>query len=180
MLLELPTGLPQPPLPTLRARNDPLLIKLKLRLDTLLRLPLGELLGGRGAQLLPGPGKELAPPLGRPQLLGQLITPRIAIQLILGLIGRPVLGHDLPGEPTEVTGRVRVRVARHPRAVNRDHLRPHQPRLTAQPQNLAEQLSQRLLVPAHEPRDRRVIRHQVAGNHPIGHVLTAITLDRPR
>jgi hypothetical protein len=91
-----------------------------------------------------------------------------------------VLGHDLPGELTEVTRRVRVRVARHARAVNRDHLRPHQPRLTAQPQHLAEQVSKRLLVTNHEPRDRRVISYQVAGNHPISHILAAVTLDRPR
>jgi hypothetical protein len=69
MLLELPTGLSQPALPALRARDDPLLIKLKLRLDRFLRLRLGDLLGGR-AQLLPGVGEELTPPLGRPQLLG--------------------------------------------------------------------------------------------------------------
>ena len=79
MPLELAASLAQPALPALRARNDPLLIKLKLRLDRFLGLRLGQLRGGRGAQLLPGPGEELAPPLGRPQLLGELIAPRIAI-----------------------------------------------------------------------------------------------------
>jgi hypothetical protein len=36
---------------------------------------------------------------------------------------------------------------------------------------LAEQPTQRLLVTTDEPRDRRVIRHHVARDHPIGHIL---------
>ena len=47
-------------------------------------------------------------------------------------------------------------------------------------QHLAEQLAQRPLVPADKARDRRVIGDQVAGDHPIGHVLATVTLDRPR
>ena len=35
-------------------------------------------------------------------------------------------------------------------------------------------------MPHHEPRDRRVIRHNVAGNHPVRDILAAVTLNRAR
>src|ERR1019366_1475713 len=129
--------------------------------------------------LLPSLAEELAAPLGRLQLLGELITTRVPVQLVLGLIGRLVLSQDLPGDLPEITVRIRARRPRHPRAIDRYHLRLRQPRLTTQPQHLAEQVSKRLLMPNHEPRDRRVIRHHIAGDHPIGHILATVTLDRP-
>src|SRR5437899_389671 len=105
MLLELAASLAQPALAALGPRHDPLLIKRELRLDRFLGLRRGQLLGGRSAQLLPSLAEELAASLGRLQLLGELITTRVPVQLILGLIGRLVLSHDLPGDLPEITRR---------------------------------------------------------------------------
>ena len=55
-------------------------------------------------QLLAGLAEELAPTLRRAQLLGQLITTRLAELLVLGLIGRPGLGQDLPRDLLEARG----------------------------------------------------------------------------
>src|SRR6202035_3437327 len=43
-----------------------------------------------------------------------------------------------------------------------------------------EQATQRLLVAANEPRDRRVIRNQIGRDHPICNVLATVTLDPAR
>ena len=67
-----------------------------------------------------------------------------------------------------------------PRPVDRDHPRPHQPRLITQPQHVAEQLRQRRLMLGHEPRDRRVIRALQRRDHPKRHILLARPLDLPR
>jgi len=32
-------------------------------------------------------------------------------------------------------------------------------------------------MPANEPRDSRVIRHQIASDHPVGHILAAVPLN---
>ena len=181
LLLELAAGVAQPTLPALDARDDPLRVELELRLGRRLalrlRLVADQLLA---LELLLGVAEELAPALRRAQLLGQLITPRLAIQLVLGLVGRLVLGEDLLRDLLELQVGIRVRVPRQPSAVDRDQPRLHQPSLIAQPQHLAEQLGKRRLVPTDEPGDRRVIRHHVARDHPIGHVLATVTLDRPR
>jgi hypothetical protein len=83
MLLELTPALSQPPLPTPVAREDPLLVKHQLRLGDLL---IGSVLvfGLLAPALLPGPAEELATPLGRLQLLGQLVAARVPVQLVLG------------------------------------------------------------------------------------------------
>jgi hypothetical protein len=130
--------------------------------------------------LPPSPAEELTAPLCRAQLLGQLIAARIATELILGLIGRPGLRQDPTRDLVELNVRLRARVARQPRAVDRHHPRPDQPRSVTQPQHPSEQVSQRPLVPLDEPRDRRAIGDQVAGDHPLGHVPTTATLDRAR
>src|SRR5947209_12897404 len=150
MLLELAAGLTHPALPALGTRNDPLLVKHQLRLGQSLTGRLS-VLGLLAPQLLPSLAEELTAPLGCLQLLGELITTRVSEQLVLGLVGRPVLSQDLPGDLPKIAGRVRVRRPRHPRAVDRDHLRLRPPRLTTQAQHLAEQVSQRLFVPNHEP-----------------------------
>jgi hypothetical protein len=41
----------------------------------------------------------------------------------------------------------------------------------AEPEHLAKQVGQPPLMQADAPRDRRVIRNQIAGDHPIGNVL---------
>ena len=77
--------------------------------------------------------EELAPPLRGAQLLGQLITTRLAELLILGLVGRLDLGHDLPRDLLELLVALRAGVRRDPRAIDRHHPRasPTPPRRTA-------------------------------------------------
>jgi hypothetical protein len=106
VLLELALALAHPPLPPLGARHDPLRVELERHLLGRLRLGPG-LLAQRGELVLapelpPRLAKELAPALRRAQLLGQLITARLAIELILGLVGRPGLGEDLARDPVEL------------------------------------------------------------------------------
>jgi hypothetical protein len=184
MLLKLALALAQPALASLRARHDPLRVELQRYLLGRLRLGL-RLLARHGVlvsapELSPRLAKELASALRRAQLFGQLITARVAVELVLGLVGRPGLGHDLPGDLVEFVVDLRAGVAGDPRAVDPDHARLHQPRPIAEPEHLAEQLAQCPLVPADEARDRRVIGNQIAGDHPAGHVLATVTLDRTR
>jgi hypothetical protein len=124
--------------------------------------------------------QPLAATLACAQLLGQLVAALVAVELILGLISRDRIGDDLPGDLVIVDVAVAVCVARHLGAVHRDHARPDQPRPLTQPQHRSEQATQRLLVAAQKPRDRRVIRHQIPADHPERDVLAAMRLDRPR
>src|SRR3954452_12301885 len=85
MLLELALVLPHPALPSLRARHNPRRVELQRhhllgRLGLSLRL-LVQLLGVGVivAQPLSGLTKELASAFRRAQLLGQLITARLAV-----------------------------------------------------------------------------------------------------
>src|SRR5579859_1588048 len=103
MLLELVASLAQPPFPALGPRDDPLLVKHQLRLGQVLTDRL-LVVGLLAAQLLAGLAEELAAPLGRAQLLGQLITARIPVKLVLGLVGRLVLSEDLSGDLLEIAG----------------------------------------------------------------------------
>ena len=105
MLLELALALPQPALTPLHAGHDLGRIKLERHLLGSLRLPHPRCLRLRllgfdtiAGRPLPGPAKELAPALRRAQPLGQLIAARLAVELVLGLVGRPGLGHDLAGD----------------------------------------------------------------------------------
>ena len=78
--------------------NDPLHIKLEpiLRPVGRLRQQLRLVMRLLGGLLLADATEELGAPLPGAQLLGQLITTRLAIELILGLIGRDRLSDDLP------------------------------------------------------------------------------------
>ena len=88
---------------------------------------------------------------------------------------------SLCADPLIVTVRCRCDAfAMHLRPIDRDHPDLHQPGPRAQRQHLGEQLRQRGLVALAELRDRRVIRHQVRSDHPIGHILDALPLDPPR
>ena len=102
------------------------------------------------------------------------------MQLILRLIRRLRLSHDLPGDLLKVTCRLATRVPRHPRPIDRDHPRPHQPSLTTQRQHLPEQPRQRRLVPRHEPGDHRVIRRLHHRDRLERHVLITRPLELPR
>jgi hypothetical protein len=131
-------------------------------------------------ELLPGLAQELAPPLCGAQLLGQLIAPRLAEPLILGLIGRPDLGQDLKRDLLKLEVDIGVGVARDPGAIDRHHPGLHQASLMTELQHISEQPGERPLVAADEPRDRHMIRNQVAGDHPKRDVLATMTLDPPR
>jgi len=61
-----------------------------------------------------------------------------------------------------VTTRVRVQL----RAIDRHDPGLHQPRLRAQSEHRGEQVTERPLVAADEPRDRGVIRNQIGRDHP--------------
>src|SRR3954451_7916575 len=104
MLLELALALPQPRIAPLAPAPDDL-VRVELKRHLIGRVGRG--LADRhralrlAAQLLAGLAEEIAPPLRRAQLLGQLITPRVAERFVLGLVGRPGLGQDLPGDLLE-------------------------------------------------------------------------------
>src|SRR5438270_2224092 len=166
LLLELALRVTQPPLATLNPSQDPLGVELELRLGRRLNLGLlGQLLVlVLACQRAPGLPEELAPALRGAQLLGQLITPRLTEQLILGLVGRLDLLDDLLSDLPELLVARAAGVTRQPSAIDRHHPRLHQPGLITQSEHLAEQVSQRALVTNNEPGDRGVIRHHVAGN----------------
>jgi hypothetical protein len=183
VLLELALALPQPAIaPLSPAPHDLVGVELKRRLVGPVCLGLAGRLGALflASHLLAGLAEELAPALGGAQLLGQLITTRLAELFILGLVGRPDLRDDLARDLLELVVDLRAGVARDPGGVDRHHPRLHRPRLRAELQHLGEQLSQRALVATDEPRNRRVIGNQIAGDHAVGHVLATATLDRPR
>ena len=129
---------------------------------------------------MPGLAEELAPALRGAQLLGQLVATCLAKHLVLGLVGRLDPLDDLFGDLPELVVACPAGVTRQPRAIDRHHPRLHQPALITQPQHLTKQVSQRALVTHNEAGDRGMVRHRVAGNHPIGHVLATVTFDRPR
>ena len=185
VLLELALALPQPPLPPLVARDDPLRVKLKRHLLARpwlgLRDPLRPLPGSApAAPVGPPRGRTRAGPPGcaAPPAAHQPAHPR-------GSCPRPDLWpwsacDDLPGDLLKLVVRLRAGVPRDPGAIDRHHPGLDQPRPVTQLEHLAEQARQRLLMPTDEPGDRHMIRHQVAGDHPVGNVLPTVTLDRPR
>ena len=77
--------------------------------------------------------QPLPPTLLGLQLGRKLIPARIAMTLILRLIGGDRLRDDLPGDPVIVNVGVTARVGVQLRTVDRDHPGPHQPSLIAQP-----------------------------------------------
>ena len=124
------------------ARHDPLGVELELRPPQAVpaRVQLQLLIVGcLGRAPLARLTEELGPSFPRAQLLGQLIPALLAIQLVLGLIGRLSLGQNLPRDLLKIARRLAARVPRHPRPIDRDHPRPDQTSLIAQPQHLREQ-----------------------------------------
>ncbi len=95
-----------PTLASLVARHDPLGVELEPILLTRRRLRLRlrlQIIGRIGRAPLARLTEELGPALPRAQLLGQLIPTRLAIELILGLVGRLRLGQDLPRDLPKIT-----------------------------------------------------------------------------
>ena len=179
--LELAVGLAGPPLAPLHPRDDPLGIKRILPFAFGLRLALviDLLPAGIAPELLAGAAEELPAALRGAQPLGQLITPRLAQLLILSLVCGLDLLNNLDRDLPKLLAALPAGVSRDPSAIDRHHPTIHQPGLSAQPQHPAKQSRQRRLMTANEPRDRHMIRDQVARDHPVGHVLTTVTLDRP-
>jgi len=139
--------------------------------------------GLRGALIVqPAPRglKPLLTPVRGRQLGRQLVTAAIAEALVLGGVDRARVLEDLARQALVVNIRLAARVGRDLAAIDGDHLDRDQPGLRTQPQHPAEDLGQRVLVAFHKARDRRVIGLLVCRDHPIGDVLDARALDRPR
>jgi hypothetical protein len=68
----------------------------------------------------------------------------------------------------------------HLRAVDRDDLRVDQASPRAEPEHLAEQPRQHVLVALTKPRDRAVIGHPVRRDNAVGDILDAAALDAAR
>src|SRR5215211_4637525 len=129
MPLKLALALTRPALAPLCARHDLCRVELERHLRGFLALglvgqPRGLLLT---SQLTAGPAEELASALGRAQLLGRLIAARLPVELVLSVVARPRLDHDLARDPIELVVDLRARVAGDPRAVDRHHPGLHQP-----------------------------------------------------
>jgi hypothetical protein len=147
--------------------------RLGLRLRVMLRSPLP-------LERCLGLAQRRAPPLARPQPLGQLIAARLPVEFVLPAVRLRRLGQNLASDLliAAIGGARGVRLDR--RAIDRDHADPDQPRLPAKREDRGEQPRQRLLVAAPKLSDRRVIRDAVGANHPVGHVLLALPLDPAR
>ena len=138
LLVELAARFAQPSLPALRPRDDPLDVEPVRRLAR--RLLLRPALLARRLIVLVRLALQLAHEPLTPARLGlklgrQLITARVAVLLVLGLIGRDRLGDDLPRDPVIVNVGVTGRARRQLRAIDRDHPGRDQTRLRAQLQD---------------------------------------------
>jgi hypothetical protein len=110
----------------------------------------------------------------------ELVAARLTVELILSLVGPPRLGDDLACDPLVVEIRFTRGVGLDHRAVDRDHAGRDEPRLGAERKHRAEQLGERPLVAGDKASDRRMVRDPVGGDHPVGDVLAAMTLDPTR
>jgi hypothetical protein len=102
---------------------DPVRIELPTRLRHTLRrivLTLGLLTSKLALEPLASTGLGL-------KLRRQLVTARVAMLLVLGLVGRDRLGDDLPRDPVIVNIRVTARARGQLRAIDRDHTGADQP-----------------------------------------------------
>ena len=92
MAVQLAASLTLPATPALLARDDPLTVEIQRdqRLARLFALSIEFALGF---------AKRLAAALTRAQLLGQLITTRLAVKLVFGRVDRCGLLQDLLGDP---------------------------------------------------------------------------------
>ena len=136
--------------------------------------------GPLGLQAFLGLAQPAAPAGTRRELRRQLITARLAVELVLGLVGRDRPPDELARQLLVIEVLVARRAGLHLRAVDRDHPDLRQAAARAQDQDLAEQARERVLVVGDEARDRRVIWSLLRGDHPERDVLDARPLDRPR
>jgi hypothetical protein len=95
-------ALAQPRAATLRARHEPL--RIKLDRDLLVTVTVGRLgrLAALAVEAFLGLAQRLAPPLACAQVLGQLVAALRAVQLVLAPIDLRGLFKDLAGDLAEV------------------------------------------------------------------------------
>ena len=113
-------------------------------------------------------------------MLGRLIAAILTEQAVLPAVGLLGLLEDVRDQLLVGAVRAPRRVRADLHAIDRDHANLDQARLTTQAQHRSEQLAERLLVPAAELRDRRMIRDRHRGDQLVGDVLPARPLDPPR
>jgi hypothetical protein len=113
-------------------------------------------------------------------MLGQLVTARVPVELVLGLVDPPRLlqhvARDLPVSAIGIERGVRRQLG----AVDRNQPDPDQAGRPAEPQHLAKQIGQGPLVAHPKLGDGGVIGHVVGADHAIGHVLRTCPLDPAR
>src|SRR5215208_8024429 len=97
--------------------------------------------------------QPLLPALAGRDLRRKLIAARLAVELILGPVGRDRLLDDLPCDPLAIKRRVAAGVGVDLGAVDRDDCTTDQASRRAQPEHRAEHVRQRPLVALDEPRD---------------------------
>jgi transposase len=101
---------------------------------------------------------------------------RAAVAGVLGSISSGRLGQqllDLRQRPVRLLRRIAGQLG----AIQAEQAQRHHAFSGQQPQHLAEQPAQRRLMPGPEPGDRRVIRAQPAGDHPVAHIPHTPLLD---
>ena len=136
-------------------------------------------LGGFAGQPLLGRQEARQPVLPTTQRRRQLVTPQLAVQGVLGDIGRLGFGQDGGDLLVDRLGRAvrrQRRIGRHLRAVQRDHAQARQTGRPTQPQHRDEHHLHPFGVPSAEARDHAVIRHVLADDHPEAHVPPAQAL----
>ena len=101
------------------------------------------------------------------------------MDLVLGGVDPAGLGEDLGGDLLVGADRPVGGVGGELGAVDGDHADVDDPGLAAEPEDLAEEIRQGLLVADPKAGDRRVVGRLVGADHPEGDVLAAAALDPP-
>jgi hypothetical protein len=123
----------------------------------------------------PGTARRGVGQLGR-----QLVAAALTEALVVAGVGFGGLGEDLAGDLLVAAVGAHRRVGLDLGAVQRDHADRHQARLGAEAEDLAEQVTERVLVADAEACDRRVIGRMVGGDDAERDILVAAALDPPR
>src|SRR5215211_4321816 len=131
-------------------------------------------------KLAPGVRQRGPTPLAGPQLLGQLVTALLTVELVLGRADAGGLLENLARELLVVEVCVMRGVGVQLGAVDRDQPDLDKPGLLAQREHLGKKLGKRFLVADAKARDRRVIGRLLSSDHAVGDVLHAAALDAAR
>ena len=114
------------------------------------------------------------------QVLGQLVAASLAVDLVLGSIDAAGFFEDLGGDLLIGADGAVARRGSEFGAVDGDHPDLDQSGLGAEAEDLAEEVSESLLVADSEAGDRGVVGSLVRADHPEGDVLAAAALDPSR